>query len=384
MTAPPTDPTYGGRATPADLNGLPPVEEPTAADVEAAVSRMVGDVPRERARLAAEDPDGEGEAVIPLLPVHELIARGEWIRTLADVPDDPPGPLLLGMLEPDGPTLAYASPGTGKGTSGAWMIREAQALGMLPMVYDAERRPREWSRRVGGLGGDRSRCVYVEPVDLPPKLAGRPLWEISEHLGRIAANAGADLLIIDSIMPAVGLGEERLRSDPQVPYLWVGALDALRIPSLSFGHPPKGQPEGEPFGSFAWVASMRLSWLGTKAEGEGHRIRWRPKKRNERGHISGVLLTVEYGDDGRPCAVYRDDDEESTRDWLLAALVGGPRSVADMGDDVLADMEMAAAGEADRIKERLGRALIRMRREGWVEKVGTKGPGVRWQLRERS
>ena len=49
------------------------------------------------------------------------------------------------------------------------------------------------------------------------------------------------------MMPAVGRGEERLRSDAQVPYLWVGALDALAF-RLSFGHPPKGQPEGEPLG----------------------------------------------------------------------------------------------------------------------------------------
>jgi len=304
-------------------------------------------------------------------------------RTLLDVPDTPPGPLLLGMLEPDGPTLAYGAPGIGKGTTGAWIITEAQRVGMLPVVYDAERRPREWSRRVGGLGGDRGRVVYIEPEDLPASHRGRPLWDVAPAIGAIVQAAGGDLLLIDSIMPAVGLGEDRLRSDAQVPFLWVAALDALEVPSLSFGHPPKGQPEGEPFGSFAWVAAMRLTWLGTKAEGDGHRIRWRPKKRNERGHIPGVLLTVEYGDDGRPCAVARADDEESTRDWLLAALIHGPRGVADMAEDMLAETENATTGEVDRIRERLGRALQRMRREGWVEKLGKVGRGVQWSLRER-
>ena len=47
------------------------------------------------------------------------------------------------------------------------------------MVYDAERRPREWSRRVSGLGGDRSRVVYVEPTDLPSSHVGRPLWDLA-------------------------------------------------------------------------------------------------------------------------------------------------------------------------------------------------------------
>lgn len=31
-------------------------------------------------------------------------------------------------------------------------------------------------------------------------------------------------------MPASGMGEERLRSDAQVPYLYVAALDVLGIP----------------------------------------------------------------------------------------------------------------------------------------------------------
>lgn len=339
-------------------------------------------VAAERRRLAFLDPDGEREAVAPLPSIYQLIETGRWIRTLADVSDDPPGPLTFGMLE-DGPTLAYAAPGIGKGMTGSWMAVEAQRLGMLPVVYDAERRPREWARRVSGLGGDRSRVVYIEPTDLPTSQRGRPLWDAAPSIGAIIKNAGGDLLMVDSIMPATGVGEDRLRSDAQVPFLWVAALDALGIPSLSFGHPPKGSPEGDPFGSFAWLAAMRLTWLGTKAEGNGHRIRWRPRKRNERGHIPGVLLTVDYGDDGRPCGVTRADDEESTRDWLLAALVSGPRGVADLAEDMLAETDNAPAGEVDRIKERIGRALQRMRHEGWVDKLGKLGRGSQWALRER-
>lgn len=306
-------------------------------------------------------------------------------RTLADVSDEPPGPLLLGMLEPQGPTLAYAAPGVGKGTTGAWIVCQAQALGLRPVVFDAERRPREWSRRVSGLGGDRSSVVYLEPEDLGTKLAGRPFWEQAEAVRAILAAAGGDLFVLDSLLPAAGVGEDRLRSDAQAPFLFVAALDSLGMPSLSFGHPPKGQPEGDPFGSMAWLAAYRLTWLGTTAEGEGHRIRWRPRKRNERGHIPGVLLTITYGDDGRPSAVDRTDDEETTRDALLAALVHGPRSIAELAEEALDETESAAPGELERIKERLRRALHRMAREGWVERLGPPGGrGVRWALRVRS
>jgi hypothetical protein len=349
----------------------------------------------ERRHLAAVDPGGEIEAVHPLREptLSELAAEWEarieatplrsgW-RTLADVSDDPPGDLMLGWLE-DGPTLAYAAPGVGKGTTGAWTCVEAQRAGLLPLVYDAERRPREWARRVSGLGGDRSRVVYIEPPDLGPDLAGRPLWDLAPVIRKIVKASGADLVLVDSIMPAVGLGEDRLKSDPSVPFLYVAALENLGVRSLSFGHPPKGQPEGDPFGSFAWLAAMRLTWLGTAAEGDGHRIRWRPRKRNERGHIPGFLLTVDYADDGRPQSVERADDETNTRDWILAALVHGPRSVPDLAEELVDGLDSPPLGELDRAKERLGRALRRMGHEGWVERLGAGGRGASWQLRVRS
>lgn len=338
------------------------------------------DTPEQRAALAYDLAAWRAERELRRGPSPAGPAPA-W-RTLDEVPDAPPPPLLLGWLE-DAATLAYAAPGVGKGTTGAWAVCEALGAGMRPAVFDAERRPREWSRRVSGLGGDRSRVVYLEPADLGPGLAGRPFWEQAGAVDRVLHAAGADLLILDSLLPASGVGEDRLRSDAQAPFLFVSALEGIGLPSLSFGHPPKGQPEGDPFGSMAWLAAFRLTWLGTAAEGDGHRIRWRPRKRNERGRIPGFLLTVSYGDDGRPCAVERADDDETTRDWILAGLAAGPRAMADLADEMLAEMDEPPAGEAERVRERLGRALRRMAAEGWVEKMGTRGPSVRWALRVR-
>lgn len=327
---------------------------------------------------AREHPDADpDDGPTPLHGKREVA----W-RSLADIDDTPPGPLLFGMLE-DGPTLAYAAPGVGKGTTGAYLVCEAQRASMLPLIYDAERRPREWARRVSGLGGDRSRVAYLAPEDLPRALIGKPLWEVAPAIGAAAAEAGADFLIVDSVLPAIGVGEERLKSDAQAPFLYVQALDQLGIPSLSFAHPPKGQPEGDPFGSMAWVAAMRMTWIGTKAEGDGHRIRWRPRKRNERGHLAGILLVVEYGLDGRPCRVTREDDDESTREWLLAALVRGPRSVSDMADELAEDAEDHVGDDArGRMRERLSKTLRRMANDGYVTREGpATGRGVRWSLR---
>ena len=314
-------------------------------------------------------------------PLH---SSGPTWRTLADVDDAPPGELLLGILEPDGPNLLNAAGGTGKGTTGAWMIRELLAAGMKPMIYDAENRPKEWARRTSGLGVDRSRVVYVQPSDLPRAMLGRPLWDTAAHLGTVAKASGADVLFVDSILAAVGVGEERLKSDAQAPYLYVAALDALGIPSVSFSHPPKGQPDGDPFGSVAWTNAMRLTWQGTTGEGTGHRVRWRPRKRNERGHIAGVLLIFGYGLDGRLADVTREDDDESTRDLILAGLTGGPRTVAQLAEELLDSLaEPPSAEHAKRTEERLGRAMRRMAGEQWVEKIGKAGRADLWALRVR-
>jgi len=321
----------------------------------------------------ADEPSANGAG-----PEHELSPT--W-RTLAEISDDPPDPLLLNMFEPHGPNLAYAAPGIGKGTTGAWAVVEVQRLGMRAAIYDAERRPREWARRVSGLGGDRASVVYLEPPDLGRSYAGRALWDVAPRIGDIIRAAGCDLLLVDSVLPAVGLGEERLRTDAQTPYLYVQALDVLGVPSISFGHPPKGQPEGDPFGSMAWLGAMRLTWLGTRGEGEGHVVRWRPRKRNERGHIPGLLLTFTYGSDGRPCAVERQDDEESTREWLMTALIRGPRTVADMAEELVSESAQRSSGDEDRAKERLSQALYRMSRQGSVVRRGTTGRNVHWELR---
>ena len=48
--------------------------------------------------------------------------------------------------------ILLGGPGVGKGTTGAWMCRELQALGMRPVVYDAEQRERAIVIRAHLLG----------------------------------------------------------------------------------------------------------------------------------------------------------------------------------------------------------------------------------------
>jgi hypothetical protein len=300
-------------------------------------------------------------------------------RTLADIDATPPADLWLGMLEPEGPNLMYGTGGVGKGSTFAYLIGELLKIGLKPMIYDAENRPKEWSRRCNGLRIPREKIVYVQPHELPAALLGQPLWNIVPYLGTIRRAAGADILFLDSILAGMNVGEERLKSDAQAPYLYVRALDALGIPSVSIGHTSRATPEGDPYGSVSWVNAMRLTWLGTPAEGVGHRVRWRPRKRNERGAIDAVLLQFNYADGKTLSSVDRYDDELNTRTWILAAFAKGERTVEDMAEELAESFDDVTPAVLDRIKARLRQALGRMKKELLVCKATSKR-NAPWRL----
>jgi hypothetical protein len=299
-------------------------------------------------------------------------------RTLADIDDTPPGELLLGMLEPDGPTLIYGPGGLGKGATSAWAIKNFVSDGMRPLIYDAEGHPREWARRTSGLGVDRCKVVYVQPSELPTNLMGRPMWDVIPHLASIIRAAGCDVLFIDSILASMNLSEEGLKSDAGAPYNYVNALGNLAIPSITIGHTPKNSPEGDPYGSVSWINAMRMTWIGTRAEGDSHGVRWTPRKRNERGHIPAVLLKFAYDTAGRLCGVTREDDETTTRAWITNALANGPRTVDDMAEELAADAEGSFTAATSSAKDRLRQALNRLKRSRLVHKTG--GRGAPWAL----
>lgn len=326
---------------------------------------------KEAARRASRNGTGPDSDAVPQ-PVP--------FRTLADLDTTPPGDLLLDMLEPEGPTLIYGAGGVGKGMTATWMMRDLVKTGLRPLVYDAENRPKEWARRAHGLGIDRGRVVYMQPHELPTKLQGKPFWDVAPHVAQVAEAAECGVVIIDSVLAAVGVAEERLKSDASAPYRYVAALDnVLGLPSVSIGHTAKNQPEGEPYGSVAWINAMRLTWLGTTAAGDGHRVRWRPMKRNERGHISAVQLAFSYSDDGRPSDVEVLDDDRTSRDWITDALMHGPLSVEELAENMISESEEYSEAAMARTKELIRRTLNRMKRDNRVHKV-SRTRGAPWAL----
>jgi hypothetical protein len=300
-------------------------------------------------------------------------------RTGADIERTPLGELIIGMIEPDGPVHLYAPGGTGKGMTLAWMVRELHGMGIRPLIYDAENRPGEWARRLDGLCVPADWWVYVQPHEMPAHLLGKPLPDVVPHLGDVAGAAGCRILVVDSIMAAANLSEEGLKGDAAAPYKYTAALAQTGLLSISVGHTTKGNPNGDPYGSVAWVNAFRLTWHGARAEGDQHAIRWTPRKRNERGHIRGILLKFEYDAENRPCAVEQADDDTATRQWLIDALMQGPQTVEDLVER-LAEEGTDGLSEAavQKGKERLRQALYRMKTGGLAHKA--KGRGAPWSL----
>jgi hypothetical protein len=245
---------------------------------------------------------------------------------------------------------------------------------MRAAIYDAEARPREWARRLAGLGADRAGVRYIAPVDLARPLRGRPLWDIADALRDTLAADGVDLVIVDSAIRASALADDRARSDPGAPFTYVAALETVcRVP-VSLGHPSRGNPDGDPFGSYAWVAAHRLTWHGRRESGGQHRVRWEVRKANERPDtIPAVGLTFEYRD-GLLVAVSRTDDDEDTATWVLARL---PGTVADLVDAWMEDHDEPDAARQV-LTERIGRALRRLRSREVVDRAGRRP--YRWTV----
>ena len=302
-------------------------------------------------------------------------------RTLADISDEPLPPLLFDIVETSGGTIMSAKGGTGKGATGVYLCGTAVEAGMTPLILDFERRPGEWARRLSGLCVPRDKVAYADRSDFPGDHKGRPLMELIDDIRSIIHYRGADLVVIDSIIAAVLAGEDKMKGDPQLPWEYMRAIEELGVPTVSFAHPPRGRTDGDPFGSVMWVNASRLVWAGSRAEGDGHRVRWRAHKENERGRIPGFILAFSYGDDGRMAGVERLDDETDTREWLQQALYAhGELSVAELAELLYEDdSEPPTPDELERTKARFRQQLNRMKKAGLVSRSGkATGKGAKW------
>ena len=216
-TAPPTNSTYGGRATPADLEALPPVE-PTEAEVSAATRRYVEAVAAEYGIDLTEPPYHRTPKVRMPSYVDErenpsVNGRFRFVSARELVTDEPPdveypiralGAACGSICEIDGKPKA-----SGKTTflmhalramlDGVEFLGQTTIRGPAALLTEQSRPSIAPTLRAHGLDRDELRVLTW------PDAFGTPWPEIIEEAVAECERVGARLLVVDTLGQFAGV-----------------------------------------------------------------------------------------------------------------------------------------------------------------------------------
>jgi len=178
---------------------------------------------------------------------------------LAELSTDPPPPMLIDRLDPEGHTILFGTGGVGKGALTCEWLRKLVAEGQRPYIIDYEDHPQEWSRRLEGIGGDRS------AVDIAYGLR-KPLTDMCDTFAEQIEAEGHTVAVIDSVSAATMADT----SKEETASAYAKAVAVLGVPVVSLAHVTKGKDERHvyPFGSVHWHTRARVTWsLSADASG---------------------------------------------------------------------------------------------------------------------
>lgn len=271
-------------------------------------------------------------------------------RPLAEISTDPPPPLLIDRLDPEGHSILYGTGGVGKGTLAAWWTVQLVRAGRRVLIVDYENHPGEWARRIHGLGGADAVAgvVHVAPLTAAWQGVRGPLWQQAEELRNLAAQTGSDYVVIDSIVPACA-GFDPMK--PEAAALYAGGLELIEYPALSLAHVTKAEELRYPFGSAFWHNLARTTW-SLKREGEGAILAHR--KHNNYASLGKFVVNVTWLDD-LPREVWEQGYSLALGDRIDEALGSGALSVA----EIVALLNEDVDDDEDRVKANSVRTSLR-------------------------
>lgn len=239
---------------------------------EDAVRRAIGDVETKFGRdLVADDEDEPDPDEDPSQPLHAISS-------------DPPAPLLIERLDPEGHTILYGTGGVGKGALACRWTADLVRTGRRVLILDYESHPEEWSRRIRSLAPDVHAGDGVR--HLTPK---RSLAHSTKAIRQTCDQHGIDYVVIDSAVMACG-------SDPLKPEAaaeYAAALIDLRRPALSLAHVTKVDDPRYPFGSVFWHNLARMTWSLSGSDSE---ILLRHRKHNNYEGLGTLAVTYTWQD----------------------------------------------------------------------------------------
>lgn len=215
-------------------------------------------------------------------------------RPLSTIPTDGAPPLLIDRLDPAGHTILFGPGGVGKGTVASSWIAELVLDGLRVLIVDYENHPDEWARRVDGLGDadSRSAILWVGPYTAAWQGIRGPIWRQAADLRRLAEAWAADVVVIDSIVPACGATDP---TKPEASAQYAAALELIGRPVLSLAHVPKADVAPVyPFGSAFWHNLARVTWSLTA--GAAGQVILTNRKANNYARIGRSVLAITWMD----------------------------------------------------------------------------------------
>lgn len=234
---------------------------------------------RARARRLLGEPEPEPDAI-----------KRTGARWFTDIEPKPTPPLLLDRIHPTGHTVLFGAGGCGKGTlASAWIVELTKA-GKRVLIADYESHlDEEWMPRILSLGGRDAMAHVIGAEPLSRAWHGRRgrLFDHARDLRELADDAGADVVVIDSITQA---GEDLMSPDGASRY--GEALQSIERPVLSLAHISKNGDGASPYGATAWSDLGRLTWSIAKMPRDGHVSLLKARKTNNTP--GGTAFTVDF------------------------------------------------------------------------------------------
>lgn len=227
---------------------------------------------------------------------------------------------LVGFGQTGKSLLALACALTVCSGESIWLGLEADRGKVLYLDWEADENTHRWriSQLCRGTGRPCPKGLHY----LRPRL---PLARTVTSVARHAAQVGASLLIVDSVMLARG-GDA---FGPEATLGLYAALDRIGIPSLLVDHRAKhSQDTGDqgPFGSVSNFNSLRLCWTtGTTPVSDGFTLTLKKSKANYHGMLKPHAWDVTFADENRTVRFEGRDalsapGEATTTDRILGAL----------------------------------------------------------------
>jgi len=203
---------------------------------------------------------------------------------LSSISTDPPPPMLLDRLDPEGHTILYGTGGIGKGALASYWITRLVEAGHRVLILDYESHPGEWARRIGSLDPDASAGVwYTTPTE--------PLHTAADGLSYEIGALGITYVVIDSAVMACG--DDPMK--PEAARSYGAGLVALGRPALSLAHVTKIDDARYPFGSVFWHNLARTTWSLTP-DGDARPPLLTHRKNNNYARLSPQSVVMTWTD----------------------------------------------------------------------------------------